>query len=58
VFKNDIMVGALFVGRKEDAGMYAYLIKNRIPIGKLKMLAFNGKLGDLDFLKSKDVPPC
>ena len=45
VFKNDVMVGALFIGNTEDPGVYTYLIKNRIPLGKLKRMAILGTLG-------------
>lgn len=57
VFKNDVMVGALFIGSAEDAGAYPYLIKNRIPLGKLKELAVQGQLGALNF-KNPAVGPC
>jgi NAD(P)H-nitrite reductase large subunit len=49
VFKNDVIVGALFIGSAERAGVYPYLIKNRIPLGKLKELAVQGRLGAHDF---------
>ena len=49
VFKNDVVVGALFIGGAERAGVYPYLIKNRIPLGKLKELAEQGRLGASDF---------
>lgn len=39
------MVGALFIGHMEGSGVYAYLIKNRIPLGKLKRMAILGSLG-------------
>jgi len=49
VFKNDVVVGALFIGNPERAGVYPYLIKNRIPLGKLKALAIRGVLGAQNF---------
>jgi NAD(P)H-nitrite reductase large subunit len=55
VFKNDVMVGALFIGCTEDPGVYTYLIKNRIPLGKLKGMAMRGTLGgNSQFKKAKD----
>jgi NAD(P)H-nitrite reductase large subunit len=49
VFKNDSLVGALFIGRPEKAEVYAHFIKNQIPVGNLKGLAIHGKTGGLDF---------
>lgn len=49
VFKNDVLVGALFIGSTARAGVYPYLIKNRIPLGKLKELAIRGVLGAQNF---------
>lgn len=44
VFKNDLLVGVLFIGITEKTGVYAYLIKSRIPLGKLKWAAIRGKM--------------
>ena len=52
VFKNDVMVGALFINNTtEDTGVYAYLIRNRIPLGKLKAMAVRGTLGENKYVK-------
>ncbi len=39
------MVGALFIRNTEGPGVHSYLIKNRIPLGKLKRMAVLGTLG-------------
>jgi NAD(P)H-nitrite reductase large subunit len=56
VFKKDVMVGALFINSNEDTGVYTYLIKNRIPIGKLKGMAVRGQLGNSSFIKTRNPP--
>ena len=56
VFKNDVMVGALFINNSEDTGVYSYLIRNRIPLGKLKDLAVRGTLGESRYLKPRTFP--
>jgi NAD(P)H-nitrite reductase large subunit len=45
VFKNDVLAGALFIGGEEKTGVYAQLIKNRLPLGRLKSPAIQGTLG-------------
>ncbi len=52
VFKNDTLVGALFIGSTEETGVYAYLIKNRIPLGKLKEPVARGQLKNFNFATS------
>ncbi len=44
VFKDDVMKGALFIGSSEGNDVYTYLIKNRIPVGKLRESAVSGSL--------------
>ena len=56
VFKKDVMVGALFINNREDTGVYTYLIKNRIPLGKLKGLAVRGALGESKYVKPGTFP--
>ncbi len=56
VFRKDVMVGALFIGSEERMGVYTYLIRNQIPMGKLKGLALQGKLGYIDFVKTAAIP--
>ncbi len=51
VFKKDVVVGAVFIGRAEGAGVYTHIIRNQIPLGTLKGLACRGKLRFINFLK-------
>ncbi len=50
VFKKDVVVGAVFIGRAEKTGVYTHIIRNRISLGKLKGLACRGKLGYINFV--------
>jgi NAD(P)H-nitrite reductase large subunit len=49
VFRNDTLVGALFIGSPEMTDVYTHLIKNQIPVGKFKGLDIRGKVGDVSF---------
>jgi len=51
VFKDDLMKGALLIGQREDTDVYAYFIKNQIPLGSLKRSAIQGGLRYSDILK-------
>lgn len=53
VFKNEVMKGALFINSAERSGIYAYMIRNQLPIGNLKDLALQGGLGNIDFQKTQ-----
>jgi NAD(P)H-nitrite reductase large subunit len=52
VFKDDVFVGALFIGEVSNAGIYTNLIKNRIPIGSLKEEAIHGTLSYINFVST------
>ncbi len=51
VFKNDLLVGALFIGDIKNAGIYTNLIKNQIPISTMKERIIKGTISYVDFLK-------
>lgn len=55
VFKGESLVGAVFIGDVPNAGIYANLIKNRIPLGSLKEKAIKGVLVYIDFVKNAPV---
>jgi len=56
VFKDDLMKGALLIGRREDTDVYAYFIKNQVPLGSLKKSAIQGGLRYSDILKPLSGP--
>ena len=49
VFDRDILIGAVFVGNLSNAGIYTNLIKNRIPISRVKSRAVTRSVRYLDF---------
>lgn len=50
IFRDDRLIGAIFMGRITRAGTYVNLIKNQLPLGKLKDKALKGKLSYADFM--------
>ncbi len=50
LFRNDLLVGAVFIHSIEGAGIYTSLIKNRIPLEGLKEKAIDGYLSYADFI--------
>lgn len=50
IFKEDRLVGALFLGNIQRAGIYTNLIKNRISLGSLKITAIKGTLNYGNFI--------
>jgi NAD(P)H-nitrite reductase large subunit len=50
VFRNDRLIGAIFMGRLKNAGIYINLIKNQTPLGNLKDKAIKGTLTYVDFM--------
>lgn len=51
VFKDDLLVGAIFIGEVIRPGIYTNLIRNRIPAGRLKEEAIRGDLSFIDFMR-------
>jgi len=49
VLDRDIFIGAVFVGDLSNAGIYTNLIKNRIPISRVKSRAVTRSVGYVDF---------
>jgi len=47
VFRNDVMVGALFIGQAEEPEIYTCLIRKQVPLGDLKEHAVRGSLEKL-----------
>ena len=56
VFKKDVLVGALFIGLDAESDMYAYLIKNQVPLGTLKAMAIKNTLAESGLVGSHAVP--
>lgn len=52
VFKDDTLAGAIFIGDVSSAGIYTNLIKNKIPMGRLKEEAVRGNLGYINFVRT------
>jgi NAD(P)H-nitrite reductase large subunit len=50
VFDGDFLVGAVFVGDLQKAGIYTSLIRNRIPISKVKNKVMKRAAAYTDFL--------
>jgi NAD(P)H-nitrite reductase large subunit len=50
VFDRDFLVGAVFVGDLQKAGIYTSLIRNRIPISKVKNKVMKRAAAYTDFL--------
>jgi|Deesub1362B_J571_1020462.scaffolds.fasta_scaffold00298_27 NAD(P)H-nitrite reductase large subunit len=50
LFSDDKLVGAVFMGEVEKAGLYASLIKNKITLGNLKDKAIAGTLSYVDIM--------
>lgn len=50
VFRDDRLIGAIFMGRITHAGIYINLIKNQLSLGKLKDKTLKGKLSYADFM--------
>jgi NAD(P)H-nitrite reductase large subunit len=50
LFSDDRLVGAVFMGEVEGAGLYTNLIKNKIPLGRLKDKAVSGSLSYVDIV--------
>jgi len=48
LFSDDRLVGAVFMGEVEGAGLYTNLIKNKISLGRLKDKAISGTLSYAD----------
>ncbi len=53
VFDGDRLVGTILLGDIGGAGIYANLIKNRIPIPDLKAIAIAGRLSYVHFMKAE-----
>ncbi len=51
VFRDDFLVGIIFIGDLTNAGIYTNLIKNKIPVGRLKEEAIKGNLGYINFIR-------
>lgn len=52
LFRNDLLVGAVFIHSIEGAGLYTSLIKNSIPLDGLKEKAIDGYLSYADFISA------
>lgn len=50
VFRDDRLIGAIFMGRLKNTGIYINLIKNQTPLGNLKDKAIKGTLTYVDFM--------
>jgi NAD(P)H-nitrite reductase large subunit len=50
VFRDDRLIGAIFMGRLKNTGIYINLIKNQIPLGTLKDKAIKNTLTYVDFM--------
>jgi NAD(P)H-nitrite reductase large subunit len=50
VFRDDRLIGAIFMGRLKNCGIYTNLIKNQTPLGGLKNKAIKGTLSYVDFM--------
>ncbi len=50
VFRDDRLIGAIFMGRLKNSGIYTNLIKNQTPLGDLKDKAIKGTLSYVDFM--------
>jgi len=55
IFKGNILVGAIFIGNITNAGIYTNLIKNKIPIGRLKQKAVRGTLSYINFVTMSPI---
>lgn len=51
VLKDELLAGALLIGDIKNAGIYTNLIKNRIPIGRLKERFIEGTLCYANFIR-------
>jgi NAD(P)H-nitrite reductase large subunit len=52
VFYGERLVGALFMGDVRKAGIYTSLVRNAIPLGKLKDRAVRNRLSFADFVQA------
>jgi NAD(P)H-nitrite reductase large subunit len=50
VFRDDRLIGAIFMGRLKNTGIYINLIKNQTPLGNLKDKAIKDTLTYVDFM--------
>ncbi|UCH23157.1 MAG: NAD(P)/FAD-dependent oxidoreductase [Deltaproteobacteria bacterium] len=50
VFRDDRLIGAIFMGRLKNSGIYTNWIKNQTPLGNLKDKAIKGTLSYVDFM--------
>jgi NAD(P)H-nitrite reductase large subunit len=50
IFRDDTLIGAIFMGRLKNTGIYINLIKNQTPLGNLKDKAIKGTLTYVDFM--------
>jgi NAD(P)H-nitrite reductase large subunit len=50
VFRDDRLIGAIFMGQLKNTGIYINLIKNQTPLGNLKDKAIKGTLTYVDFM--------
>ena len=50
IFRDDRLIGAIFMGRLTAAGIYTNLIKSQRPLGKLKDKTARGQLSYADFM--------
>ncbi|MBI5101244.1 MAG: NAD(P)/FAD-dependent oxidoreductase [Nitrospirae bacterium] len=55
VFRGDTLVGTVLVGDVANAGVYTNVIKNRVPLGRLKAEAMKEGLKYVDFVGSAPV---
>ncbi len=50
IFHNDRLIGAIFIGDTDYAGIYTNLIKNKIPVNRVKDRLLKGKGGYINFM--------